>query len=269
MPEAALRSSSDLRAELSALDLDLGALDGRLSSCDARIRGLALLARRGDAASVKQIAEAKSLKVSIATEIDFTSAARVQLNEELAQALEREATEARKKISDEALAFAQLVEPLGAVLDEHLTKFRDGFVDLKKRLHDAELRGYGAGGAVVQSALTQAMRAALWRITELSIPPPEGGLGRSFGWLTTSWSGAARGAAKRLLAPPATPPKPNGANGAAHPASSGPVVERLIPKRADLSEPMAGDDPSFKVHADRAAADRAIAAAAAGPGRKP
>ena len=75
MTAAASRSSAALRAELAQIDTDLSAQDGRLSSCDTQVRVLALLARRGDPAKVKGIAEARSLKVSIACEIDFTSAA--------------------------------------------------------------------------------------------------------------------------------------------------------------------------------------------------
>ena len=144
MTAAASRSSAALRAELAQIDTDLSAQDGRLSSCDTQVRVLALLARRGDPAKVKGIAEARSLKVSIACEIDFTSAA----------------------------------------------------------------------------------------------------------------SGAQCGAGCRARA--------RGDGGAA-----GEAAERLIPKQTDVGAALPGDDPSSVVHADRNAANAAIAAAAAGPaGRK-
>jgi hypothetical protein len=271
MPEAQpLKSSSDLRAEMAQIDVDLAALDGRLTSCETRLRGSALLARRGDPTAVKLVAEARAAKLAIAVEVDLTHSARQALAAEVDAAIEREAAEARKAMSAEALAFAEVVEPIGAALDEALAKFREGFTDLKRRLHHAERRGYGPAGAVVQSALAQAVRAALWRISELGIPSPDSSLGRSFSMLTASWAGAARGGSQRLLmAPPALAPKPNGVNGAAHPASSKPAAERSIPRQVDLSERLPGDDPSFVVHEDRNAANAAIAAMAAGPGRKP
>jgi hypothetical protein len=258
---------------MAALDVDLAALDGRLTSCDVQIRGLALLARRGDAAAVAKIAEARSRKVAIGVEVDFTAAARVQLNEKLAAAIEREAQEAREAMSAEALAFAEVVEPLGAKLDQALGEFKAGYLDLKRQLHAAERAGYGPGAAVVGTALANAWRNVLWTVTELEVKPPGEGPRRSFSSLTASWSAAAEGAAKRLLAPPAaspSSPRPNGVNGAAHPASSKPAAERSIPRQVDLSERLPGDDPSFVVHEDRNAADAAIRAAAAGPqGRKP
>ena len=235
------RSSSELRAELRALDADLLALDGRLTSCDAQVRCLALLARRGDAGSVRKIAEAKSQKVAIGVEIDFTSAARVALNAEIDAAVEREAAEARKAISDEALRFAAEVEGLGAQLDEALATFKEAYADLKGRLHRAEQRGYGPGGALAQSALTECLRASLWRFSELAIEPPHQGLGRSFSSLTVSWAGAARGGAQRLLAPPALPPSPK-SNGAAHPAPS-----RPIPRQTDIGERFKDDPKEFVI----------------------
>jgi hypothetical protein len=235
-----LRSSSELRAERSQLDLDLGALDGRLTSCDVRIRGLALLARRGDVASVKQIAEAKSLKVSIATEIDLTSAARTALNAELAAALDREAAEVRRVAAAEAEKFAAAIGPVGAELDRLLSGFKSIYLDLKLRLHAAERSGHGPAAAVVQASLVQATRAMLWDIAELEIKPWEGARKRSFAELTASWAGAAMGAAKRLLGPPAPSPKPNGVAPAAGPKG-------LVPKQADVGERFADDPENFTI----------------------
>jgi hypothetical protein len=243
MTDVAPRSSSELRAELQAIDVDLSALDGKLTSADVRLRGSALLARRGDPAAVKQVAEARSQKVAIGVEVDLTNAARVQLSEELQAALDREAQEARKAMSDEAKRFADEVGPLGAQLDEALATFKQAYTDLKGRLHQAELRGYGPSGVVVQSALTQSLRAALWRITELAIEAPHEGLGRSFRSLTASWSGAARGAAARLLAPPAaSSPRLNGLNGSAPSAPSRPV-----PRPTDIGEKFADDPANFTI----------------------
>jgi hypothetical protein len=232
------RSSSDLRRELQALDVDLEQLGGKLSTCDVRIRGLALLARRGDAASVKQIAEAKSLKVAIGVEIDFTAAARVALSAEINAALEREAAEARKVAAAAAEKFAADVGPLGAVLDETLRRFKAAYLDLKLRLHEAERSGHGPAAAVVQASLVQATRAMLWDIAELEIKPWEGARKRSFAELTALWAGAAMGAAMRLLAPPAaSSPRVNGANGSSRP----------LPGPTDVGERFHDDDPAFTI----------------------
>jgi hypothetical protein len=236
MTDAEPRSSAALRQEMAALDLDLSALDGRLSSCDAQVRAAALLARRGDAGAVAKVAEARAKKVAIGVEVDLMAAAKVQLSEELQLALDREAAEARKAMSAEALAFAEVVGPLGAKLDEALAAFKKAYTDLKARMHAAEQRGYGPSGEVVQSALTQSLRSALWRFNELGIESPHAGLGRSFSSLTTSWAGAARGGAVRLLAPPGPVPKPNGANGSSR-----------LPKQTDVGERFADDDPAFTV----------------------
>jgi hypothetical protein len=254
---------------MAGIDIDLEALGGRLTSCDVQIRGLALLARRGDPAALKQIVAARASKTDVAGEMDLMAAARTALNAELDAALEREAQEAREAMSAEALAFAEVVEPIGATLDKVLAAFKEAYADLKGRLHHAEGRGYGPSGAVVQSALTQSLRSTLWRISELAIESPHEGLGRSFSSLTASWAGAARGGAQRLLmAPPAgSPPSPKANGSKPLPASSGPA--RSIPKQVDLAEALPGDPGEFKVYADRAAADGAIAAAALGPGRKP
>jgi hypothetical protein len=87
---------------------------------------------------------------------------------------------------------------------------------------------------MVQSALTQSLRSALWRIAELGIESPHAGLGRSFASLTASWAGAAMGAARRLLAPAGSPPRSNGANGS-------------IPKQTDIGERFADDSADFEV----------------------
>jgi hypothetical protein len=253
MPEAVPRSSGALRDELRALDTDILALDGKLSTADCKIKFHALNARRGSPDAVKSIIDSEALKRSIASEMSHAAAARAELLREIEVAVEREAQEARQAISDEAVRFAGEVEPLGRVLDETVTRFKDIYSDLKRRLHQAEQRGYGPSGSVVQSALTQALRASLWRIAELAIEAPHVGLGRSFGSLTVSWSGAAEGAAKRL-APPATAPvpKPNG-----HSNPAGRVV--------DLSAPLPGDDPTFVAYGDRNEANAALAAASRGP----
>jgi hypothetical protein len=113
MSEALPRSSADLRAELAALDLNLERLDGRRVSCDVQVQGLALLAHRGDAGAVKKIGECRSAKAAIACEAELTLAARTALTVELRAAIEREAAEAtREALSAEALAFAQMVEPI-------------------------------------------------------------------------------------------------------------------------------------------------------------
>jgi hypothetical protein len=154
MTGAAPRSSDALRAELAALDLDLERLDGLLASGAVQLRYHALSARRGDPEAVKAVAACEATKRSILSEIELAGAAKVALNAELQAALDREAAQARKAMSDEALAFAQMVEPIGAKLDQALAAFKEAYADLKGRLHRAEERGYGPGGAVVQSALT-------------------------------------------------------------------------------------------------------------------
>jgi hypothetical protein len=271
MTDAAPRSSADLRQELGAIDVDLQRLDGELTSADVRLRGSALLARRGDPAAVKQVVEARASKTDIAVEMDLMAAARAALTVELAAALEREAQAARETHAAEARAFADAIGPIGAMLDKSLSDFKIAYLDLKRRLNVAKMAEYGPGGDVVGASLKNALRAILWDVTELDVKPPGEGPRRSFSSLTASWSAAAEGAAKRLLAPPpALAPKPNnGVNGAAHPASSKPAAERSIPRQVDLAEALPGDDPTFKVHADRDAANAAIRAAAVGPqGRK-
>jgi hypothetical protein len=258
MSEASPRSSGDLRRELAALEVDLAALDGRRSTVDCQIKFYALSARRGNPAAVKGIADARAAKRAVNEEIEHATAARAQLNAEIGAALEREAAADRKRASDEALKFAAEVEPIGVVLDEAILRFRDQYLDLRRRLHAADVAGHGPSAALVQSALTQALRAVLWRITELGISSPDAGLGRSFASLTSAWSGAARGASQRLLAPPASPPRVNGANGS-----------RPLPPQADMAERLPNDDANFAVYDDLAARDAAVRAAAAGPGRKP
>jgi hypothetical protein len=267
------RPSADLRAELAQVDLDMLEMDGRLSSEAAKIRLHALSARRGDAGAVKAIADCHARKLSIASEIDFTGAAKVALAAELREAVAREEAQARQVISDEAQRFAAEVAPIGAAIDQALATFVEVFIDLKSQLHLAEARGYGPSGLVVQSALTQSLRSALWRITELGIPSPHEGLGRSFASLTSSWSGAAGGASARLLQPPgsvpASPAKPNGASvpPKANAGNSGiedakplpgpnqQLVQHpdghwvLIPKQTDISERLPGDPRGFQVRA--------------------
>jgi hypothetical protein len=225
---------------MADIDVDLSALGGKLTTCDVRIRGWALMARRGDKDAIRQIAEARSAKLSIGVELDLVAAARTALTEELAQALEREAQKAREAHAAEARAFADTIEPVGATLDRALGEFRDAYLDLKRRLHAAEQGGFGPSGALVQANLTQSLRALLWRITELEIQAPNAGLGKPFSSLTSGWSDAARGAAKRLLAPPASSsssPGPNGMNGSSRP----------IPGPTDIGERFADDGPAFTI----------------------
>jgi hypothetical protein len=215
MPEAAPRTSDDLRAELAQLELDLAQLGGRRSSADAKIAMAALLAWRKDPKALKLVAEADAAKRSIEVEASHFAAAREALQAELREAVAMEEAAARQAASDEALAFAAAVGPIGAAVDEALEKFRSSYLELKRRLHDAQRRGYGPGVAMVQTSLTQALRAALWRVTELGIESPHIGLGRSFDYLTTSWAEAARGRALHLLTPPAKANGgPNGSGGA-------------------------------------------------------
>jgi hypothetical protein len=244
MSDAAPRSSADLRQEMAALDLDLGALDGRLTSCDVQIRGLALLARRGDAASVKQIAEAKSLKVSIATEIDFTAAARVQLNEELAAAVAREELEQRKIAAAAAEKFAAEITPMGPVLDEAIGSFVSTYRAMKAALSAANRAGHGPSEAQVQANAQQAFRTSLWQLPEFETKGPD--VRKTFAQLTASWAHNAKGAATRLLAPPAAPRpalKANGANGVAPAADP----KGLVPKRVDVGERFADDPANFTI----------------------
>jgi hypothetical protein len=229
-----VRSSDALRRELAQVDLELQSLDGRLSSCDAQVRAAALLARRGDAGAVAKVAEARARKIAIGVEADLTSAARTQLTEELHAALAREAQAAREAAAAAAEKFAAAIGPVGAELDEALGRFRDAYLDLKAKMHAAEQAGYAPSGMIVQSALTQSLRAALWRIGELGIESPHAGLGRSFVSLTASWAGAARGGAQRLLELPPPVPKPNGANG-------------MVPKQVDVGERFTDDPVNFEV----------------------
>src|SRR5215831_18779241 len=144
MPGAASeRSSSDLRQEMAALDVRLSELDGKSSDQDAKIRALALAVVRNDPTAPGRVASCRKLKAEIADEILLVRQAKESLDVEIAEAVEREAAEARRLISDEALAFAVEVEPVGAVLDDALSKFRDGYMELKRRLHQAERSGYG------------------------------------------------------------------------------------------------------------------------------
>jgi hypothetical protein len=191
------------------------------------------------------------------------------LDAELQAAIDREAAEVRKAISDEAARFADEVGPIGLTLDEALGKLREGYLELKRKMHAADQRGYGPGAAVVQSALTQTLRAALWRIVELSIELPHAGLCRSFSSLTQAWAGAARGAAARILWPPtpAAPspsPRPNGSNGAKPVVQSEPP-DRSIPNQVDVSAPLPGDDPTFVAYSDPNEANAALVAASRGP----
>jgi hypothetical protein len=231
-----LKSSSDLSAEMAQVELDLAALDGRLTSCDARIRGLALLTRRGDKDAIRQIAEAKSLKVALSTEVDFTAAARIQLNAEINAAIEREAQEARRVAAEEAEKFAAAIGPVGAELDRLLSGFKSAYLDLKLRLHEAERSGHGPAATVVQASLVQATRAMLWDIAELEIKPWEGARKRNFAELTAAWAGAAMGAAMRLLAPAAPAAKANGSNGS-----------RPVPGPTDIGELFADDPVNFTI----------------------
>src|SRR5215831_11953690 len=167
MPGAASeRSSSDLRQEMAALDVRLSELDGKSSDQDAKIRALALAVVRNDPTAPGRVASCRKLKAEIADEILLVRQAKESLDVEIAEAVEREAAAARKAISDEALAFAGEVEPIGAVIDEALGKFQETLQDLKRRLSQAERRGYGPSAMIVQSSLTQSLRAALWRISE-------------------------------------------------------------------------------------------------------
>jgi hypothetical protein len=236
-----LKSSGDLRAEMVQLDIDMAALDGRRSTVDCQIKFHALAARRGDPAAVKGVAEARSKKVSIGVEADLMAAARSALDAELQAAIDREAAAARAAHAAEALALAEAIEPIGGQLDEALAVFKEAYVDLKRRLHHAEQRGFGPGAALVGTALANAWRNMLWTVTELEVKPPGEGPRRSFSSLTSSWAGAARGASQRLLAPPALPPSPK-SNGAAHPAPS-----RPIPRQTDIGERFKDDPKEFVI----------------------
>jgi hypothetical protein len=233
-----------------------------------QIRGLALLARRGDAAAVAKIAEARSKKVAIGVEVDFTSAARVQLSEELAAAVAREELEQRKIAAATAEGFAAEIAPMGRVLDEAIGSFVSAYRAMKGALSAANRAGHGPSEAQVQANCQQAFRMVFWQLPEFETKGPD--VRTTFSKLTSAWADNAKGAAERLLAPAVPAPmKANSANGAAlsmPPNGSKPA--RLIPKRIDLSERLPGDDATFEVHADRNAADAAIRAAAAGPGRK-
>jgi hypothetical protein len=256
-----LKSSGDLRAELMELDLDYAALDGKLSSVNTRVRYYALSGRRGDADAVRSVVDSEAARRSIQSEMLHTAAARAALLGEFDVALEREAAEQRAQVAAEARKFGEAIGPVGAELDRLLSEFKNSYIDLKRRLHQGEMAGYGPSGSVSASALTPALRASLWRITELAIEAPHTGLGRSFASLTRSWSGAAEGAAKRLLAPPSSPPsRPNGANGAKPLPSGG-----KMPRQADLTAQLDGDDSGFTVYADRGEADAGLAAASRGP----
>jgi hypothetical protein len=234
MTEAAPRSSSDLRQEMAALDLDLEALDGKLSSCDARIRGLALLARRGNKDAIRQIADCRATKLSITSEIDVATAARLALVAEMAEAVRREELEQRRIEAAAAEKFAAEIAPMGRALDEAIGSFVSAYRAMKTALSAANRAGYGPSEAQVQAVSQQAFRTQLWQLPEFETKGPD--VRKTFAQATSGWAEGARGAAVRLLAPPAaSPPKPNGANGSSRP----------VPGPTDIGERFADDPANF------------------------
>jgi len=97
---------------------------------------------------------------------------------------------------------------------------------------------------------------------------------RSFKQITRAWAEAVSGAAARLTR---QPPPPNGNGGGSSTSApperrerapvAVPLSSSLFAAAQDPSVPLEGDDPSFRIYEDRAAADRAHAEMRRGPPR--
>jgi hypothetical protein len=256
-------ASAQLRDELAAVDRDLAAAAERQAASARAIEQNAVAAFRGREAAKNRITALEDERLREDAARRRLEAARRVIQGELAEAERAEARELARARAAEAAAFADALEARGAAVDKSLEDFVRGYLSLRDDLTSAHRRGFGPGPALVESALVAAWRVALWRaIPELQVPAPEGNR-RTFSDLTRAWAGAARGAAGRLGQPPAGPSPGLGevAGGAAAP------TQPTSAARDIHAAALSGDDPTFTVYKDRAAADAAHAAAARGPTR--
>ncbi len=224
-------------------------------------------ARRGDPAAVKRIAESEAKKRSIEISISHAGFSKELLAGEITEAEHHEAYERRKVEAAEQERVAELLDSCADECDAALTAFRVGYmklVELGRQANPYREDDFAAaarpGGreSLIRSNLVECFRWAMHDagLKWLDIKPPhpltalldERGLPTgtppkpTFARCARSWATAARGAAKRLLAP-VGPKKANG-----HDAVAAALKLNGKPYHPDIGEALPGDPPNFRIY---------------------
>jgi hypothetical protein len=264
--EAQERSSADLRAEICVIDAEIETLDGKIVLFDEKITELALSVYRKDPTAAGRVSQVRGCISKAQDEIRILRDAKAAIGVEVAEAEHREDMERRKVEAAEQERVAQLLDQCADECDAALTAFRVGYMNLVElgrianpyRTDDfAAAARPGGRESLIRSNLIEAFR---WSMHDaglkwLDIKPPEpltpllDGRGMptgtppkpTFSRCAHAWAIAARGAAKRLLAPPPVK-KPNGHDVAEALKLTGQFYH------VDVGESLPGDPPGFRIY---------------------